>query len=117
MIELTIQFDRRAFDEAADAYVTRDVQRVLVDAVNRTASKVQAALKASMLEAFDRPKPFTLDGVKVFWATPRADGGAPSAMIFLAEEQAAYLDLELHGGVRRASDIATTRLGPLVPGP
>ncbi|WP_411901395.1 hypothetical protein [Methylorubrum thiocyanatum] len=88
MIELTIEFDGKAFEEASDAFVRGDVQRALVSAVNRTAERVQIALKESMLTAFDRPRPFTLDGVKVFWATPRADGGAPSAMVFLAEEQA-----------------------------
>ncbi|WP_156652609.1 hypothetical protein [Methylobacterium sp. Leaf86] len=69
-----------------------------------------------MLTAFDRPKPFTLDGIAVYKATPSTDGGTPSALVFVRETQAAFLDLEMHGGVRRAGDVGTTRLGPLVPG-
>lgn len=116
MLEITLEFDRRAFDSAANSFVNGEVQTALVGAVNGTAERVRIALRNSMLTAFDRPKPFTLEGIAVYKATPRTDGGTPSALVFVRETQAGYLDLEMHGGVRRAGDVGTTRLGPLVPG-
>lgn len=116
MLDVTLEFDRTAFDNATDSFVNRDVQAALIDAVNFTATRVQGALRAEMMRVFDRPTPFTLMGVNVWRARP-TDGGDPTAIVFLMDRQAAYLALEIEGGTRRAGDVATTRLGPLVPGP
>ena len=117
MLKIELAYDAGPYDRAIDSYDAAVLQAGMVDAVNRTASAVAEALRRGMLDAFDRPKPFTVAGVRTFKATPRYDGGDPSALVFLADTQAAYLELEIFGGDRVAGDVATTKLGPLVPGP
>lgn len=117
MLKIELAYDPGAYDRAIDSYDAAVLQVGMVDAVNRTAAAVATALQRGMLDAFDRPEPFTVAGVRTFKATPRYDGGDPSALVFMADTQAAYLELEIFGGDRFAGDVATTRLGPLIPGP
>ncbi|MCK2055303.1 hypothetical protein [Methylobacterium sp. 37f] len=117
MLEIKLEFDAAAFDGATDSFVDGDLQRALIEAVNWTAERVQLAIRASMLTAFDSPVPYTLGGVALYRATPRADGGEPAALVFLLDDVAGYLELEQSGGVRTAGAPGTTRLGPLIPGP
>jgi hypothetical protein len=77
MLEITLNFNQPAFETAVDSFVDNDLQATLVEAINFTAERVQAAVKASMLTAFDNPVAHTIGGVRMFKATPRADGGAP----------------------------------------
>jgi hypothetical protein len=117
MLEIKLEFDRSAFDDTTDSFVDGDLQRALIEAVNWTAERVQLAIRASMLTAFDAPVPYTLGGVALYRATPRADGGEPSALVFLLDDVAGFLELEQSGGVPTAGAPGTTRLWALVPGP
>lgn len=42
----------------------------------------EAAVRKGRLTAFDRPRPFTLEGVDFFEASVRSDGGDPSVLIY-----------------------------------
>lgn len=117
MLQIELAYDPGTYDRAIDSYDAAVLQAGMVEAVNRTAAAVQTALQRAMLDALDRPKPFTVGGVMVFRATPRYDGGDPSAKVFLTGTVAEYLELETFGGGRVAGDVATTKLGPLISGP
>lgn len=102
MLEIKLDFYADAFDDATDSFVDGDLQRAPIQAVNWTAERVQLAIRASMLIAFDNPTPFTLGGVALYQATPCADGGEPSALVYLRDDVAGFLELEQGGGVRTA---------------
>lgn len=116
MLKIKLAFDQKTYDDTV-ARFDADMTTGLVSAVNAAAEAARDAVRAEMLSVFDRPTPYTLQGVALYEATPRSDGGDPSALVFLLDDQAAYLELEIAGGPRAAGDYATTRLGPLVPGP
>lgn len=85
----------------------------LVDAVNDLAEMGRARVTEELPRAFDRPSPFTMRGI----GTRPASAGSPEATVDVLPQQSKYLSYEILGGIRRAGDYATTRLGPLVPGP
>ena len=117
MLKIDITFDRAAFKRDADSYVSGPFTDGTIGILNGAAEAGQRALVQSMPGVFDEPTPFVLESVRIYKATRRTDGGTPSAMVFVTDEAAAFLDVEITGGVRRAGDAGTTRLGPLVPGP
>lgn len=115
MLEMRVQVDLTMFRRAAARRVA-EIEPALIDDVNTVAHAVQKALRQEMLRVFDHPKPYTIDGVRVYEASHR-DSGDPSALVFLSDNVGASLELEIRGGTRVAGDYGTTRLGPIVPGP
>jgi len=116
MLQFQVDIDTAGFSPDVDAVVTEEVRPAIAGALNEIAFAARDAVREAMKEGFDRPTPFTLDGVKVF--TARVSGSGPlDVVVFIADRQAGYLDLEITPGTRRAGMPATTRRGPLIPGP
>lgn len=115
MLRIELSFDEKTYGDTVASF-DADRSTGLVNAVNAAAEAPRNAVRAEMLAVSDRPPPFTLQGVVLHGATPRSDDGAPSALVFLLDDQAAYLDLEVVDGPRTAGDYATTRLGSLASG-
>ena len=117
MLEFQITFDRAAFAKDIDSAIQDDVRPAIADILNEAVLAAQEAVREGMKKGFDRPKPFTLAGVKVFPARANASDGTIDAVVFLTDTVSGYLDLEITPGTRRAGAPGTTKLGPLVPGP
>lgn len=116
MIRIELRTDIAAFQRAADEHVTNDVVEGLVDAVNDVAKAAEDRLVDRVGTVFDNPTPFTRNSFRVLQANARRSKD-PAALLYIQQIQARYLELEIEGGVRRAGDYATTKLGPIVPGP
>lgn len=109
----TIKVDIEPSD-SSEAFLRDVFAPALTGAVTDVAYKASDALSAATEELFDRPNPFTRRSFGVLQAQLRSD---PMAFVYVKEIQAEYLDLQIEGGIRRAGDYATSRLGPIVPGP
>jgi len=116
-LNITIEVETESFRREAQAFMGREFQELLADALNVAGEAAVKAVRKGMMTAFERPIPFTLDGVRMYRASARTDGGDPSVLIFIADRTASYVDVHVTGGVRRAGDPFTTRRGPIVPGP
>jgi len=116
MFEIQVDIDTAAFSRDVDAVVAEEVRPAIADALNQIAFAARDAVREAMLEGFDSPTPFTLEWVRVL--TARVSGSGPlDVVVFIMDRQAGYLDLEITPGTRRAGMPATTRRGPLIPGP
>lgn len=116
MLRIELQTDIPAFLRDADAHVQEEVVGALVEAVNMTAKMVEQRLVERTVSVFDNPTPFTRNSFKTLQAQARGSRD-PAALVYIQDIQAKYLELEIEGGVRQAGDYATTKLGPIVPGP
>jgi hypothetical protein len=112
MLKIDVTIDRAAFKRDADSYVEGPFTDGTIGVLNGAAEAGQRALVQSMPGVFDEPTPFALDSVRVYKATRRTDEGTPSALVFVTDEAAAFLDVEITGGVRRAGDAARRASGP-----
>lgn len=92
-----------------------DLQAALVDSINDMAERARLKVVEAMPAYLDKPTPFTLRGIGVRKAKPGAQ--RPEVEVDVLPQQARYLQYQILGGVRVAGDYATTRLGPIVPGP
>lgn len=99
----TLLLDRKAFD------------RELPRALNFTAADTRKALRAEMEKVFDRPTPFTLNGMFIQRATPADLSAAVFFKDFAAKGTPAgkYLLAQIEGGTRRQkrSELAFARAG------
>lgn len=112
MFRIELSIDNTGPDDSE--YVRSVLGPAMRDGVNDVAARAAEAANLATDELFDRPNPFTRRSFAVLKAQLRND---PSALVYVREIQAEYLELQIEGGIRRAGDYATSRLGPIVPGP
>lgn len=112
MLRIELSIDTAGAEDSD--YVRSVLGPALRDGVNDVAERAAEAANLATEAIFDRPNPFTRRSFAVMKAQLRND---PSALIYVREIQAEYLELQIEGGIRRAGDYATSRLGPIVPGP
>ncbi|BCM83604.1 hypothetical protein [Methylobacterium indicum] len=110
--EIRFAFDGASFSRRAREYVRGILRPALQQAADYLGAYARLRLMAATQVYLDDPIQWTVNA----FAYRRGDGGQPSTVVFVRESQAAYLGLEVRGGVRHAGDYATTRDGPLVPG-
>lgn len=90
----------------------KEFRSALDEAVLYLAASARKRLREVAAEAFDRPKPFTVDA---FRYRP-VSGDAPAALVYVLPLPARYLGLQVFGGEREPGDYGTTKRGILVPG-
>lgn len=117
MLKIHLEIDVAAFERQVDDHMLKAFAPAVVEGLNRTGEAGADAIRRGMMTAFDRPTPFTLEGVGVLKASIRTDGGDPSVLIFIWDRAASYLDLHVEDGARRTGDPFATRPHPIVPGP
>lgn len=110
MLQITVKTDPPERDELGPV----DVRAALVESVNSIAEAAQLHVTEALPVHLDRPTPFTRKAIGVKQARPGARDVL--AEVDVLSLQARYLALEIFGGVRKAGDYATTKLGPLIPG-
>ena len=115
MLTMNLTFDLSTFDHQVETYLTEDWRPRAKAAIDETLRLVRARLSAETERVLDRPTPYT---VQAFGQLP-ADAAVadPEGQVFVYDNQARWLSLEILGGERRAGDHATTRRGPLIPLP
>lgn len=115
MLKINIEIDVAGFERQVDDHMAKSFAPAVVEALNRAGEAGADSVRQGMMTSFDRPTQFTLDGVGVMKASIRTDGGNPSVLIYLKDTTAAYLDLQILGGTRRAGDPFTSMLWPIKP--
>lgn len=78
------------------AQMPASYRRAAAEAVTKTGFDVRDALRQGMQQAFDKPKPFTLNAFRVAQATPND----MTAVVWAMPLQARYLFWEIEGGAR-----------------
>ena len=115
MLRIETTLDVNAFDKSVDEAINDGVMPTLADALNEIADTVVDRLVEAQAALLDRPTDFTQRAWKVLPAKA-VTGRAPEAWVVMHPIQTEYLEYVIDGGVRRAGDYATTKLGPLIPG-
>lgn len=115
-MRIDLEYDLDDFSSQVDSYIDGTIRPALAEGLNAAAVLVEQDMIEELGRSFDRPNPFTLNAFGIMPATNRP-GKDPDAVLFIQPIQAAYLDVQIDGGVRRAGDYATTKAGPIVPGP
>lgn len=113
-IDIVLELD--GYTAQTESYLNQVVRPAIADGMNAAAEMVKAALIEELHQDIESPSPFTLNAFGIMPATHR-DGKDPDAIVFIKDIQAEYLGFQIDGGVRRAGDYATTKSGPIVPGP
>lgn len=110
MLKINLEIDLQGFERQVDDHMLRAFQPAVVDALNAAGEAAVDAVQKGMLTSFDRPKPFTLDGVGFFNASVRSDGGDPSILIYIKDQTASYIDV--HGWYCGAGAAASSASSP-----
>lgn len=92
---VSVRIDVQGFDNFA-AEANRKMKRCMAIALTKTAVKLQADIKQVVPEVFDRPKPFTVNGL--YLRVAKADSLV--AEVGFKDIQARYLSAEVAGGRR-----------------
>lgn len=79
MLQITLEIDVRSFENQVDEHMAKAFQPAVVAALNAAGEAAVRAVRKGMLTDFDRPNPFTLEGVDFYKAAVRTNGGDPSA--------------------------------------
>jgi len=78
MLKIALEIDVAGFESQVDDHMARAFQPAVVAALNAAGEAAVDAVRKGMLTSFDRPNPFTLEGVDFYNAAVRTDGGDPS---------------------------------------
>jgi hypothetical protein len=103
-MRLDFQFDERALRKTLTTLEKEVLPKAAAGFLNGLAFEAQKTLKAHVKEAFDGSVPFTERGFVVEKAKPAAGLGGMFAEVRIQPAQAAYLRLQIEGGVRRTGD-------------
>jgi len=114
--DIDIEMDLPDFMTGVHDYISNTVQPAIAAGLTAAAEAVREELTAELLQSIDDPTPFTQRAIAVMPAKARP-GSEPDAIVFVMDRQAEYLQLQIDGGVRRAGDYATAKVGSIVPGP
>lgn len=110
MLKISLEIDVAGFGREVDTHMLKVFRPAVVDALNAAGEAAVDAVRKGMLTAFDRPKPFTLDGVGFFKASVRSDGGDPSILNYIKDQTASYIDV--HGWGCGAGAAASSASSP-----
>lgn len=87
MLEISVRTNIKAISRKLDALAYEEVPFATARALTLLAREVQAGERAGMESVFDKPKPFTLNSVRVFGATKDSQ----TAGVFVMDRAANYL--------------------------
>lgn len=109
-IKLTV--DIAGFDRQTDAYLARRFAPALQEVVDYLGASARQRLMAETTRRFSDPVAWTINAF-AYRRSGTAD--APGSYVYVLENQARYIGLEVTGGARVGGAYATTPDGPLVP--
>ena len=94
MLEVRVTSNLKEIGKKLDALAYRELPFATARALTELARELQAAERAEMESVFDKPKPFTLNSVRVFGASK----DSLTAGVFVMDRAANYLDPFVDGG-------------------
>ena len=95
-IKIDIKSNAKEVNKKLNLFQKKHLPFIVSDSINEVGVKAVNAMRSQLAKKLDRPKPFTVKGVNLFKAKP----SDLSALIFIPDIQAKYLEKQIEGGVR-----------------
>ena len=95
-IKIDIKSNAKEVNKKLNLFRKKHLPFIVSDSINEVGVKAVNAMRSQLAKKLDRPNPFTVKGVNLFKAKP----SDLSALIFIPDIQAKYLEKQIEGGVR-----------------
>ena len=95
-VSIKIKSNVKELNKKLGMFQKRHMPEIVSDSINEVGVKSVNAMRAQLLKKLDKPTKFTYTGVKLFKAKARD----LSALVFIPDIQAKYLEKQFEGGLR-----------------
>ena len=95
-VSIDIKTNAKELEKKLGMFQKKHMPEIVSDSINEVGVKSVNAMRAQLLKKLDKPTKFTYTGVKLFKAKARD----LSALIFIPDIQAKYLEKQFEGGLR-----------------
>jgi hypothetical protein len=95
-VSIDIKTNAKELEKKLGMFQKKHMPEIVSDSINQVGVKSVNAMRAQLLKKLDKPTKFTYTGVKLFKAKARD----LSALVFIPDIQAKYLEKQFEGGLR-----------------
>lgn len=95
-ISIDIKTNAKEIEKKLGMFQKKHMPEIVSDSINEVGVKSVNAMRAQLFKKLDKPTKFTYTGVKLFKAKARD----LSALVFIPDIQAKYLEKQFEGGMR-----------------
>jgi len=95
-VSIDIKTNAKELEKKLGMFQKKHMPEIVSDSINEVGVKSVNAMRAQLLKKLDKPTKFTYTGVKLFKAKARD----LSALVFIPDIQAKYLEKQFEGGLR-----------------
>jgi|TARA_R100000482_G_C5090947_1_gene130784 hypothetical protein len=95
-IKVNIESNVKEINKKLGLFKRKHLPQITADSINEVGVKSVNAMRTQLAKKLDRPTMFTVKGVKLYKAKPND----PSALVFIPDIQAEYLEKQFEGGMR-----------------
>ena len=95
-VSIDIKTNAKELEKKLGMFQKKYMPEIVSDSINEVGVKSVNAMRAQLLKKLDKPTKFTYTGVKLFKAKARD----LSALVFIPDIQAKYLEKQFEGGLR-----------------
>ena len=95
-VSINIKTNAKELEKKLGMFQKKHMPEIVSDSINEVGVKSVNAMRAQLLKKLDKPTKFTYTGVKLFKAKARD----LSALVFIPDIQAKYLEKQFEGGLR-----------------
>ena len=95
-VSVKIESNVKEHNKKLGLFQKKHMPQIVSDSINEVGVKGVNAMRAQLLKKLDRPTKFTYTAVKLFKSKPKD----PSALVFIPDIQAKYLEKQFEGGMR-----------------
>lgn len=109
MATINVSSNVKAVSRSLNDIASKQIPFATARALTTTAKLVQARITSDLPTIFDRPTPFTMRAIGVTPATKASQ----TAVVFVKDAQAKYLEIEETGGTRTPASVALVLPGTI----
>jgi len=95
-VSIDIKTNAKELEKKLGMFQKKHMPEIVSDSINEVGVKSVNAMRSQLLKKLDKPTKFTYTGVKLFKAKARV----LSALVFIPDIQAKYLEKQFEGGLR-----------------
>ena len=95
-VSIDIKTNAKELEKKLGMFQKKHMPEIVSDSINEVGVKSVNAMRSQLLKKLDKPTKFTYTGVKLFKAKARD----LSALVFIPDIQAKYLEKQFEGGLR-----------------
>ena len=97
-VKIDIKSNVKDVRKKLNIFQKKHIPFIVSDSINEVGVKAVNAMRSQLAKKLDRPKPFTVKGVNIYKAKPKD----LSALVFIPDIQARYLEKQFEGGAKIA---------------